>query len=173
MKKLKEFGILLAVLAVLIGLGNRGALATKINTLTQTLALDNLTSVTATITTLVTTTLTAPTLAASTKLTGPVPATETIAAAATITANACGGLKKITAASNVTTDTTNTFTAASSSLSGCVMDVVNVGTTTITLDYNILFNSAGAADVVLGASDTVRVGATATAWYQLGATGNN
>lgn len=103
----------------------------------------------------------------------PVPATQLIGAGGTIAADACGGVKQITAVTARTTDTTNTFTAPAAANTGCLMDVVNVSTVVITLDYNILFNSAGAADVVLGSSDTVRVYSNGIAWYQIGATGNN
>lgn len=104
------------------------------------------------------------------------PATETIGAAATITANACGGVKRLTATAARTTNTTDTFTAPSAALAGCVMDVVNLAPGfAITLDNNANFQSAGAADVVLGSSDTVRVGCTGASgfWFQIGDTGNN
>ena len=101
------------------------------------------------------------------------PATQTIAAGNTITANALGGIKRITAAGPVTTDTTNTFTAPSTANAGGFMLVVNVGAQAITLDFNALFVSAGAADVVLGAGDTVLVACDGSKWYQISATGNN
>jgi hypothetical protein len=102
-------------------------------------------------------------------------AAQTIAAGNTITANACGSIKEITAAGAVTTDTTNTFTAPAAANDGCCMDVVNIGAENITLDNNANFVSAGAADVVLGAGDTLRVCSTGASgkWYQIGATGNN
>jgi phage-related minor tail protein len=104
-----------------------------------------------------------------------IPAAETIASEATITANACGGVKQITASGEVTTNTTNTFTAPAAANSGCCMDVINVGANAITLDNNTNFVSAGAGNVVLGAGDTVRVCSTGASgkWYQIGATGNN
>ena len=103
------------------------------------------------------------------------PASQTIAAGNTIAANACGTIKKITAAGGVTTDTTNTFTVPAAANKDCCMDVVNVGAQAITLDFNGLFVSAGAADVVLGAGDSVLVCSTGAsgAWYQIGGTGNN
>lgn len=101
------------------------------------------------------------------------PTAQTISAGNTITADACGTLKKITAAGSVTTDTTNTFTAPATANEGCCMDVANVGGNDITLDNNALFASAGGADVVLGANDTVRVCSSGAAWFQIGATGNN
>ena len=102
-------------------------------------------------------------------------AAQTIAAGNTITANACGSIKEITAAGAVTTDTTNTFTAPAAANDGCCMDVVNIGAENITLDNNANFVSAGAADVVLGAGDTLRVCSTGASgkWYQIGSTGNN
>ena len=106
-------------------------------------------------------------------ISAPMPATQTIAAGGTINADACGGIKRITAADGVTTDTTNTFTAPSSSNLGCCMDIINVGAQTITLDNNTNFKSASAGNVALGAADTVRVCSTGDAWYQIGGTGNN
>jgi len=103
------------------------------------------------------------------------PAAQTIAAGNTVTANACGTIKMITAAGAVTTDTTNTFTAPATANGGCVMCVVNVGANAITLDNNALFVSAGAADVVLGAGDSCVVASSGDSgkWYQIGDTGNN
>lgn len=103
------------------------------------------------------------------------PAAQTIAAGNTITANACGTLKLITAAGAVTTDTTNTFTAPAAANEGCCMEVLNVGANAITLDQNALTFSNGAADVVLGANDSAKFCSTGAsgAWYQIGATGNN
>jgi hypothetical protein len=101
---------------------------------------------------------------------GVVVATETIASAATITANACGGIKRIQSTGAVTTGTTNTFTAPSASLAGCIMYLKNVDDTdAITLDTNTLFKSAGAANVVLAAGDTIIVGTDGTFWYQFSA----
>lgn len=105
------------------------------------------------------------------------PATQTIGVGGTITANACGGVKRITSTAARTTDTTNTFTAPSTASdvgnAGCVMDVINDSQYAITLDYNALFNSASAGNVVLGSSDTVRVASDGAAWYQIGGTGDN
>ncbi len=99
-----------------------------------------------------------------------VPSTETIASAATITADACGGIKRIQSTGAVTTGTTNTFTAPSAALAGCIMYLKNVDDTdAITLDTNALFKSAGAANVVLAAGDTIIVGTDGTFWYQFSA----
>ncbi len=101
---------------------------------------------------------------------GVVPATETVAAAATITANACGGIKRIQSTGAQTTNTTNTFTAPTAALAGCVMFLKNVDDTdTITLDTNANFKSAGAANVALAAGDTIIVGTDGTFWYQFSA----
>lgn len=103
------------------------------------------------------------------------PAAQGITAGATITDNGCGTIKQINSTGNQTTSLTNTFTAPAAGNTGCCMDVVNVDTAdTITLDYNATnFLSAGAADVALGPNDSVRVCSNGTAWYQIGATGNN
>ena len=97
----------------------------------------------------------------------PPPTSQTIAGADTITANACGSLKQITAAGAVTTNTTNTFTAPASANSGCIMSVCNVGAQNITLDNNTNFKSFGAADVVMTGNDCVVVASNGTAWYQI------
>lgn len=95
-----------------------------------------------------------------------VPSTETIAAAATITADACGGLKRILASSgDVTTGTTNTFTAPSTSNKGCRMLVVNVSTThSIYLDANALFPVTTAASIPLGPNGAIEVWSDGTFW---------
>ncbi len=110
----------------------------------------------------------------ATALKVPYPAVQVIGAGGTVAADACGGIKRISATAARTTDTTNTFAAPSGVLPiPCVMDVYNDSAFAITLDNNAKFMSAGAADVVLGSSDTVRVFTNGTVWVQLGATGNN
>lgn len=100
------------------------------------------------------------------------PATETIAGAAVITANACGTIKPIQSTGSVTTNTTNTFTG--STVAGCCMDVINVDAAdTITLDANGAFKTIGGADQALGPEDTVRVCSNGTNWYQMGAVSGN
>ena len=94
------------------------------------------------------------------------PSSQTIADTNTITADACGTIKPVTSAGSVTTNTTDTFTAPSASYNGCCMDVVNVGSNDIILDVNAKFVTASASNVTLGASDAVRVCATASVWYQ-------
>jgi hypothetical protein len=92
------------------------------------------------------------------------PPTQTIGSGGTITANACGGTKRITAASAVTTDTTNTIDAPATGNAGCTMDIINVGPNTITLDSNTNFPTQNTVDVVLASSGTVRVTSTGTFW---------
>lgn len=97
------------------------------------------------------------------------PAAETITDGATITADGCWTLKRITSGGAVTTDTTNTFTAPSSANAGCVMFLVNAGSNNITLDANSNFVSAAAGNVVVTANDTLAVGSDGSKWYQLSA----
>jgi hypothetical protein len=98
------------------------------------------------------------------------PGTQTIAAGNTITANACGGVKNITAGGAVTTDTTNTFTAPGATNAGCVMSVCNTGATnTITLDQNALFKTTGGANVALAANTCVVVTSDGSVWRQISA----
>jgi hypothetical protein len=95
------------------------------------------------------------------------PSTEVIGAAATITANACGTVKRLSATANRTTDTTDTFTAPTASYAGCCMDVVNVDTVdTITLDNNAKFITGPGADLAVGPGKAVRVCSDGTSWYQ-------
>lgn len=101
------------------------------------------------------------------------PAAQTIGAGGTIAADACHGIKRITATAARTTDTTNTFAAPSADNTGCVMDVVNVSPGhAITLDYNANFEANGGANVVLGASDTVRVAQLGSYWVMISSTNN-
>jgi hypothetical protein len=93
--------------------------------------------------------------------------TETIAAAAVITANSCGTIKKITSSGTVTTNTTNTFTSPTSGYDGCCMDVFNTGSNTITLDQNAKFKTSAGANVSLTSGSFVRVCSNGTNWYQL------
>jgi hypothetical protein len=89
------------------------------------------------------------------------PTSETIAGGGTITADACGGNKRITSASAVTTNTTDTFTAPSANNAGCMMQVCNANATdAITLDKNANTLLVGGADVVLAAGCCVDVVST-------------
>jgi hypothetical protein len=100
----------------------------------------------------------------------PYPATQTITGGATVAADACGGVKRISAASSVTSSTTYTFasTATASNLP-CVMDVVNVGVGNITLDNNAGFMTMLNQDIVLKSTRTVQViGLAGVGWTQGG-----
>ncbi|MGB4107935.1 MAG: hypothetical protein WBK55_09105, partial [Alphaproteobacteria bacterium] len=95
------------------------------------------------------------------------PTTEVVAAAAVITANACGTIKQVSATANRTTDTTDTFTTPTASYAGCCMDVVNIDTVdTITLDQNANFFTGPGTDLSLGPGKAVRVCSDGTSWYQ-------
>ncbi len=102
------------------------------------------------------------------------PAAQTIGAGGTVAADACGGMKMISSAGGVTTDTTDSITAPAAGNAGCCMRIVNVGANSITLDNNAHFASAGAADVVLGATDAADVCSSGALgkWYQTGASNN-
>jgi hypothetical protein len=111
----------------------------------------------------------APTLSTFTATTGfmALISSETITAGAVITANACGGAKIVYAASAVTTDTTNTFTAPAAANRGCVMQVCNTTAGgTITLDNNANFRSKAAADVALTLEDCITVWSDGAIWRQ-------
>lgn len=119
--------------------------------------------------------LTAPTITLG-NVNGAVPATQVIGAGGTIAADACGGVKRVSSASGVTTDTTNTFTAPAAANAGCVLNVCNENASdTVTLDFNANFQSAAAGDVVLGALDCVSVASSGGSgkWYQISALQNN
>ena len=98
----------------------------------------------------------------------PAPSAETIADTATITANACGGIKRISSAGTVTTNTTNTFTAPAAGNAGCVMSVYNSGAQTINLDANANFLTLAGANVALTAGCIVEVASTGASgvWVQ-------
>jgi len=94
-------------------------------------------------------------------------ATQTIAAGNTIAADSCGGVKRITAAGAVSTDTTNPFTAPAAANTGCVMMLCNIGTTNaITLKRATLFFALAGADVVLLANSCIEVINDGTIWRQ-------
>lgn len=76
-------------------------------------------------------------------------------------------IKPIDAASSVTTNTTDTFTAPSASNARCCMKIINFDTAdTITLDTNAKFKTAVGLDLALGPDDVVEVCATRSTWYQ-------
>lgn len=93
------------------------------------------------------------------------PAAQVIAAGGTIAADACGGLKRISAASDVTTDTTNTIAAPSASNAGCAMMIVNMSATqTIYLDSNTAFPLTNVASAALGPNGSIEVVSDGTFW---------
>lgn len=107
-------------------------------------------------------------ITASSEIIVSMPAEETIAAAGTITANACGTIKRVSAAGAVTTNTTNTFTAPAAANAGCIMHLCNTGATnTITLDDNALFDAIDGANIALAAGACVTVGSTGAIWKSL------
>lgn len=107
------------------------------------------------------------TMTVSARLLAPSPSAETIADGGTITADGCGGIKRVTAAGEVTTGTTNTFTAPGAVNTGCVMFVCNSGANTINLDDNANFQAAASGNVALTAEDCVTVGSDGAIWRQL------
>jgi hypothetical protein len=98
----------------------------------------------------------------------PMPATQTLVAGDTIVANACGGMKNISAAGAVTTSTADTFTTPALGNKGCRMTVCNVGANTITLDNNTNFKSIGGADIILTAEDCTQVESDGVVWRSTG-----
>lgn len=156
-----------AVIGVLLSVaGTQPAVATAL----RTLVLTTLTATTGTITTLSGTTGSIASLTASTLFRGPVPTAQTIGAGGTIAADACGGIKQITSASDVTTDTTNTFTAPSTA-GTCDMLILNVGVHQVLLDANTLFPlPGGIASLRLDSGGSVRVWSNGTTWYHGNAT---
>ncbi len=93
-----------------------------------------------------------------------VPATQTLSATFTIAADACGGLKRVTAATEVTSHTTNTIAAPSSANAGCRMLIVNVGSNAIYLDSNALFK-ASAASLAIATNGSAVVTSDGTVWW--------
>jgi hypothetical protein len=99
-------------------------------------------------------------------------ATQSITAGGTITADACGGVKQVTASGIVTTSTTNTFDAPTVTNTGCRMDVCNTSGFAITLDANANFRTNDGNDVALAAASAalikcVSVFQSGTTWIQL------
>lgn len=97
------------------------------------------------------------------------PKTETIVSGATITADACSGLKRVSAAGAVSTSTTFPFTAPNDERAGCNMQVCNVGANTITIKAATSFASVSGADVSLAAGSCLNVISTAVLWHQVAA----
>jgi hypothetical protein len=98
----------------------------------------------------------------------PMPGVQTLAAGDTVVADACGGMKRITAAGAVATSTVSTFTPPAASNAACRMNVCNVGANTITLDNNAQFKSIGGADIVLTADDCTSVESDGVVWRSTG-----
>lgn len=103
------------------------------------------------------------------------PAAQTIASAGTINADACGGVKRITAASAVTTSTAYTIGTLGNNANkaGCVMDIINSGTMVITLDDNASFVTFNNANIALGTKHSMRVVGMGSYWAQIGTAQNN
>lgn len=97
--------------------------------------------------------------------------TVTVASDATISvAGACGGVLRLAATANVTTNTTNTFTAPSASLQGCIVYLYNTGGGIITLDTNS--NFAGPANVALATEDSAIIAHVSSKWVLLATSDN-
>ena len=93
---------------------------------------------------------------------------QVIGAGGTIADDACGGVKLISSASAVTTDTTNSFTAPSVANNGCCMMVRNVNASdAITIDKNALILLVGGANVVLAAQEAIMVCRQNSVWVQM------
>lgn len=92
-------------------------------------------------------------------------ATQTIAGGNTITADSCGGTKRISSAGAVTTNTTDTFTALGQGFQ-CEMKVCNVGANNITLDRNAKTFLAAAGDLVLAANACALFSFDGNVWRQ-------
>ncbi len=98
------------------------------------------------------------------------PAVEALVAGSTITANACWSLKRISALSTVTLST-GVFTSTATAPAGCSMDIVNIGSSTITLPFTQYFHST--ANIVLAASGTVRaVAVPGKGWFEMATSAN-
>ena len=100
------------------------------------------------------------------------PAAQTIAASGTVDADACGGLKRITATADRTTSTSYTIDTLNSPRAGCVMDIVNTSTNTITLDDNSSFVTPNNANIALGTKHSLRVASIGSYWVVI-ATANS
>lgn len=99
-------------------------------------------------------------------------ATVTVTAGATISvAGACGGVLRLNATDDRTTDTTDTLTAPASANAGCVLYIVNQGGGAITLDNNAKFSCAN-ADRILGTRDGITVVQTGSMWVCVGSSEN-
>jgi hypothetical protein len=100
------------------------------------------------------------------------PATQVIGSGGTIAADACGGIKRISATSAVTTSLAYTIDTVNSPKAGCKMDILNAGTLVITLDNNASFVTPLNADIVLGTKHSVSVASNGSYWVVLGTAQN-
>ena len=64
-------------------------------------------------------------------------------------------------------------TVSDNNLSGCIMDVMNVGTGNITVSTAATVFLTGGAPIVLSSSDTFRIASDGVLWRQIGDLGNN
>lgn len=105
-----------------------------------------------------------------TSILGPVPTTQVMTTGGTITADACGGLKRITSTAAVALGTNNNLlTAASSTYKGCIMSIMNVGTYFITVgSSNGQLYTNGNASALIGTYSNFQVVSDGSAWYQIG-----
>lgn len=108
------------------------------------------------------------------------PETQVLGAGDTINADACGGVKRITATAARTTSTSYTIGTLGNNAGkeGCVMDIINVPSANgqsyvITLDDNASFATFGNADIVIGTRHSLRVIGMGSHWVQLGTAQNN
>ena len=93
-------------------------------------------------------------------------------------AGACGGILRLTATADVTTSTTDTFTAPGAANAGCVIAVVNSGGDgQISLDDNANFDTGAgyptAGAIKLGTSDSILIGSLGTRWFTIGTVADN
>lgn len=97
--------------------------------------------------------------------------TQAVTAGATIDlTGACGGLVRLSAVADVTTNTTDTFSAPTAANIGCVYYIVNTGGGIITLDDNAHFDVP--ANVPLGTNDGAIVVQGSTSYILLGTSDN-
>lgn len=98
-------------------------------------------------------------------------ATQAVTAAATINlTGACNGLVRLSATADVTTNTTDTFTAPTAANIGCVYYIVNTGGGIITLDDNAHFDVP--ANVPLGTNDGAIIVQGGSSYILLGTSDN-
>lgn len=101
------------------------------------------------------------------------PAVQTVAAGFTITADACGTIKQIqSGGGGVSSDTTNPIT--NSTAAGCCMDIINVGSATVSITTSgSNIHATNGTTLGLTQYDTVRMCSNGSAWYQIGSVATN